>query len=210
MDIITQYIPNVCDFKGFDLIYYLWLPLFLFMLLLLVILFRETIKIRLFRVFSTQGFIRIFMIMSNKRLVPKLIRLDKYNNFVFPILKGKRYTLESMYDFIIGYDSFNFPIFMYDNNFIFPLKLDKRKVESEIQKQLNITDAEDISAVTMRIDPSVYNTVYEKKLLADLYSISPNTEFNQKLIYVGLIVVGIIILYYTGLLEKILSFVGVK
>ncbi len=99
---------------------------------------------------------------------------------------------------------------MYDVNFILPLSITKEKLSKEIRLQLQITDIDKISALNLRLDSSILNLVYDRKLLSDLYSISSSSEFKQKLIWIILIMAGLVIAYYTGVLDWLLSFLGME
>jgi hypothetical protein len=206
---LLQHIPTVCELKGQDLFLWIILPLLIGLFLILLMLLRDTIKLKWFRVFATKGYIRVFMIKENKRIMSRIVKLDKFNNFQFPGISDRKFSLEKMYEFILGYDKYGFPVFLYDVNFILPLKIDNILLTQQIKSQLGITEPEKISAVTMKLDSSIYYTVYDKKLISDLYSISGGQEFKQKLIWILLIAAGIFVLYYTGILGQILEMVGV-
>ena len=118
--------------------------------------------------------------------------------------------MEKVTNFIIGYDKNSLPVFMYDVNFILPLSITKEKLSKEIRLQLQITDIDKISALNLRLDSSILNLVYDRKLLSDLYSISSSSEFKQKLIWIILIMAGLVIAYYTGVLDWLLSFLGME
>jgi len=194
----------ICKGSYMDFLYYFIIPIIIGLLLLIILRYKEEFTKLFLKYYSKSGYIRIFFIMPNKRLLDKLIKLDKFNNFNV----GKRkYSLEKMYDFIIGYDKYNFPIFMYDFQFIMPLKISMTKVTEDIRQQLgDDLDEEDISAITLKIDSSILRTVYDKKLISDLYSISGDNTLKRNMIYIigGLILLGF--LYYTGYLEQILSY----
>lgn len=203
-----------CQQNFQNVFYYFLLPLLVGFFLLLLLKFKDEIKLKYLLYFSKRGYVRIWIIKENKKVVSKLKKLDKFNNFKI----GKRkYNLEKMYDFLIGYDEYNFPIFMYDFNFILPLKVDKQTIDKHLEQQFDLEELEDnkkgdfISQLTMKIDSSILRIVYDKKLLSDLYSISKgDADFKQKLIYGVLILFAFLVLYYTGWLERILEFVGVK
>lgn len=219
----TGKIPNAisdvmtfsCSQNFFNIFIYFLLPLLIGLLLLIILKFKEEIKLKYLLYFSKRGYIRIWYITPNKKIIEHLKKLDKFNNFVF---SNRKYNLEKMYNFLIGYDKYNFPIFMYDFNFILPLKVTKKDLDQEIIEQFNLDVIKDqakrdkcISQITLKMDSSILKTVYDKKLLSDLYSISKGSlELKQKIIYAVLIFAGLIILYYTGLLAKILAFVGIE
>jgi hypothetical protein len=207
---IVQHIPTVCELKGQDLFLYILAPILLGLILILLMLLRENIRIKWFKFFGSKGYIRVQMKLENERLISKIVKLDKFNNFKFPTAKDRLYSLEKMYNFVFGYDRYGFPVFLYDVNFILPLKINNQNLTEEIKAQLNITDAETISAVSMKLDSSIYHTVYDKKLISDLYSISGSNEWKKQLVWVLLGVGALVVLYYTGLLGKLLEMVGVS
>jgi len=175
------------------------------MLFLFVIL--KYRKFLMLKYFSKRGYVKIFFRLDNKRILEKFIKLDKYNSF--QIKKGK-YTLEKLQDFIIGYDKNNFPIFMFDKNFILPLTITEKELTATIKKDLGITDSKKISALVMKLDSSILKTVYDKKLISDLYSVSGSEDFKRKMVMVIIGIVLLVILYYTGILSSLLSFVGIN
>ncbi|GAG92751.1 unnamed protein product, partial [marine sediment metagenome] len=93
----------------------------------------------------------------------------------------------------------------------------KEKVNTEIKRALQesgLKDDEDLSekitAVGLKIDSNILYTVYDKKLLSDLYSVSKSSEFNEKLLWIIAIVIGLVIMYYTGILETLLGYLGIQ
>lgn len=201
-----------CDGTYENTFYYFLLPLLLFIICLVLIRYKTEIKLKFMTFFSKRGYIKILFIKQNKKMKEKLVKLDTYNNFSF---EKRKYNLDKMYDFIVGYDKYNFPIFMYDVNFIIPLKMEKKEIDEMIRNQLleiGVSEEdikETISQIILKIDSSVLQTVYDKKLLSDLYSItSADVDFKKKMIYIigGLIILAF--LYYTGYLDKILAYLG--
>jgi hypothetical protein len=207
---ITQHIPTICELKGQDLFYYVLAPLLFGLILIWLMVFKESIRIKWFKYFGGKGYIRVMMKLENERVRSKIIKLDKFNNFNFPNVKSRLYSLEKMYNFVFGYDKYGFPIFLFDVNFILPLRIDNKTLTDEIKSQLGITEPEKISAVTMKLDSSIYHTVYDKKLISDLYSISGSDKWKEMLLWAGIIGFGLIVLYYTGLLDIILGTVGIN
>lgn len=203
-----------CSIDFSYIFFYFFIPLLIMLLFILLIKFSIPIQKRFYRIFLSGGYIKIMYIMPNKSIKFKLKKLDKFNTFNF---KSKKYSLERMFNFIVGYDKYGFPIFMYDNSFILPLKITKKKLNTEIKNQIkdvqHIIDLKEqqdmISAFTMSIEPEILKTVYDKKLMSDLYSISGDDSFKKTLIWIGLIIALLLILYYTGLLEKIFLFLGI-
>lgn len=190
------------------------LPLIILVFLLLLLRFKEEIKLKFMLYFSKRGYLRIMFILPNKKIKYKLKKLDKFNTFTI----GKRkYNLDKMHDFIVGYDKYNFPIFMYDTNFILPLKVEKRIIDKHIEDNYDLEEIADevknkmISQIILKIDSSILKTVYDRKLMSDLYSISAMDMAmrNKILIAVG-IVVGFLILWWTGYLDVILSYLGLS
>lgn len=199
-----------CKGNYLDFFLFVLLPIILVLILLFMLLFRNQLKTKFMLYFADRGYVRIWFLKENKKLISKLVKLDKYNMFD---IKKRRYTLEKMHDFIIGYDEYNFPIFLYDHQFIIPLKIDKNKVNEIIKTQFNLEGVEPIeqdefiSQITMSIDSSILKLVYDKKLMSDLYSISKGSLIESRWFWV---IVGVILLgflYYTGYLEKIINMV---
>jgi hypothetical protein len=152
------------------------------------------------------------MLAQNKRMISKYIKLDSFNNFVFGAIKKRKYSLEKMQDFIIGYDRYNFPVFLYDVNFILPLKTTSKDITLEVCDQLGYkaNEIDKISAITMLIDSSILYTVYDKKLISDLYTMSASGDTRKIIIYVVLGLIALLVLYYTGILQQILHMVGIN
>lgn len=212
---IEYHAPIACNFIR-DINYneiFLWffLPLLSILGLILLFKYRDVIEEYLLNIFSKSGFIKICMIQDNKNIKEKLIKLDKYNNFKF---KNRKYNLDKMTEFIIGYQK-NMPVFIYSFRFIFPMKMEKIKIEDEIKRALKKSGIENddmiieekIQALVLKIDSSTLNLVYDKKLLSDLYSISSgDSELRNKIFWAVVISIGLIVSYYTGLLDIVLSY----
>lgn len=195
-----------CGYSIFEqLFWYIILPILLIVLFIAIIKYFSVIKEKILKIIATKGYIKILMITENKRIQEKYVKLDQYTNFK---IKKRKYTLEKMYDFLLGYDKRGFPVFMYDFQFILPLKITKENINNEIIDQLDLStkDSKQISAVGMKIDSNILHTVYKKKLISDLYSISKDSIFQGKLLWLMLAIVGFIILYYTGYLDKIIDY----
>jgi len=200
-------IPCIITVEHYKLFFYWFLlPLLLLFSIILLIKYRKIFIDKFLKFIGKRGYIRIFMILNNKKMRMKYVKLDMFNNFKI----GKRkYTLEKLQDFIIAYDKNNFPIFLFDINFILPLTITKKKINAEIKKQLGYYEKDEINAISMKLDTSILYTVYDKKLISDLYSISGSDDMKKKLFWAVIIIVGLVILYYTGLLEIIMNFLGV-
>lgn len=210
----TEIVKNsVCGLNFTEYIYFFLLPLIFLILAILIFRYRDIIKIKYLGIKSGLGYVKILFIKENKKIKEKLVKLDKYNTFN---IGNRKYSLEKMYDFIIGYDKNNFPVFMYNINFILPLKIEQTTITEDIKKSVNLSEFTDkekdnkISQIIMSIDSTILKTVYDKKLISDLYSISGDNSFKKILLYGGLAIVGFTILYYTGLLDKILNYLGVQ
>jgi len=209
--IVATVKPSICEIDSINLFYWFFVPIIIILILILIWKFKETIKFLIVSRLAKRGYIRIKYIMPNKRIIEKLKKLDKFNTFKF---KKKRYVLEKMHDYIIGYDKYGIPIFMYDNNFIIPLKISKKAIDEQLKQSLKDSDIEVtddlISEFSLKIEPSIFQIVYDKKLISDLYSLSTGDDIKKMLIWVFGGIILLIFLYYTGLLAKILEFVGVK
>lgn len=206
---------SVCTLNFNTALYLYIIPFIVFLIFLILIRYKDFLMYKFLRFKSHIGYIKILFIKENKTIEEKLIKLDKYNTFNI----GKRkFTLEKMHDFIIGYDKNNFPVFMYDINFIIPLKIEKTEIDktfiNDIPKEIsdiNGKNVNEISQLVLKIDSTILRTVYDKKLLSDLYSISTeDIKFKKIILYSILGILGFIILYYTGLLSKILAFLGIQ
>lgn len=194
----------------YDTIFYMFfLPILACLILFLVIKFMPSIKKWFIKQLGNFGYIEIWFINTNRRINVKMIKLDEFSNFSF---KGGKYSLEKMSHFIVGYKN-NIPVFLYDRNFILPLVIQKQKINDEIRKQyeklgLKLTDTE-VSAISIKLEPTILELVYSKKLISDLYSVVKDDKMEKMLIYIliGCAVIGL--LYYTGMLEKLLDMVGI-
>lgn len=203
----------VCNAPLDTLFYYFFLPIIVILLLYVLMRYKEELIKKYYQFFSKRGYVKISYKLKNQRVIEKLVKVDSYNMFK---IGKKKYNLDLMYDFIYGYDKYGFPIFLYDENFIMPLKVVRKKIDAQIEKDFNLSEVaektkklEKLSAVIMKIDPTILKTVYDKKLVSDLYAVTTADKDFKKLLFWGVIgVVGFLILYYTGYLEIILSYVG--
>ena len=188
-----------------DIFFWLILPIIGILLILLIMRYKDVIKVKFLKILATKGYIRIYYITENKRIIKKLVKLDTYNNFR---IKKRLYTLDKMYDFLFGYDKYGFPVFFYDFQFILPLKITKQAIDAQIIQQLNIDkkDTSSISAVNLVLDSAILQTVYKKKLMSDLYSISQDSGSKKLIIYIVAGIIVLFFLYYTGYLEKIIGY----
>jgi len=198
----TIAVSNIFPYK--DFFYYFFVPVIIMFILFIILLLKKRIGLFWEQKKLKFGYIKILFIDTNKQIKIKLVKLDKFNKFEY---KKGNYSLEKMQNFVLGYEK-NIPIFLYDKNFILPLVVTKRKIDIEIKKQLPTLKTAEISAINMTIEPQILKTVYDKKLLSDLYSISGSSEaFKTKIFWAIIGFTGLIILYYTGYLEKIISYV---
>jgi len=203
-------IDNIAHIPYKDIFLYFFLPLLIFIIIFLVMKNKEYFINKFEQKITNYNYIIIFMRTNNLKLHKKIVKLSKYNTFT---IGEERYSLEKMQHFIIGYLN-NIPIFLFDKNFIMPLVITKEKVNDAIKKDykkagITLTDNE-ISAISMKIEPIILETVYSKKLISDLYSITTDTGMKKVLIWALIIIAGLIILYYTGLLQQILSMLGIN
>jgi hypothetical protein len=190
--------------------YLFFLPLIFTLLLILFLKFMPNIKKFIKKKQADFGRVEVWFLMNNKRIKERMIKIDEFNNFQF---KGGRYSMEKMSHFIIGYRN-NIPVFFYDKNFILPLIIEKHKINDEIKKQyakagIKLTDT-DISGIGVKLEPTILDLVYKKKLISDLYSIVKDDGMNKVVIW-ALIILGVFLaLYYTGMLEPILQTIGIN
>lgn len=193
-----------------DIFYYFLLPLLVLIVLLLIYIYRDKIKEFITSLYSKAGYVKIMMILDNKNITHKYKKLDKFNIFKF---KKKRYNLDKMNEFIIGYEE-NMPVFLYNLRFVFPLSITEKYLNNEVKNQIKDKEIlketvleNKIKALILKIDSSILNLVYDKKLLSDLYSISAgDSELKNKIFWALIISVGLVIAYYTGLLDKVLEY----
>lgn len=176
------------------------------LILILIFIFRNSIKEKIQQTKGNLGYLKIWMKLENQKIKEKLIKIDQFKNFTF---KGSSFNLDKMQTFIYGYDKNNVPIFLYDKNFIIPLKVDRIEVTNEITKLLNDAGIEKteewVEAIMLRIDSSTYNMAWDRKLLKDLYDISKNKPDIWKYIIIAVIAVVIFILVQTGALQEFLN-----
>ena len=214
---VIQIIPeiikeNTCNINPSSIFWWWILPVILTILILIAIRFRGYFSEKFFKFQAKRGLIKIILRRENKKLKEFLVKVDTYGNFRF---KKRRYTVENLQDFIVGYDKFNFPVFFYDYQFILPIEITKKKIDSTLRKLFSNMGIpkkdidEKISQFAMAINPAMLDLVYSRKLMSDLYSISSDENTKKIALYAIIGFVLLIILYYTGLLTKILSFVGV-
>lgn len=213
----TYITDSVCNMKFDEILIYFLIPIIVILIFLLILKYKDFLLNLFYTKISKRGYIKILYRLPNMKIKEHFVKLDGYNNFTLGKGKNKRkYSLEKMYNFIFGYDKYNFPIFLYDYSFIFPLILTKTKINKKIVESLKEAGirqedikTEDISAVSMKIDSSILHTVYDKKLLSDLYTISKSSEIRDKIMWVLVITGLLIVAYYTGILEKVLAFLGI-
>ena len=189
---------------------YIFLPLLGGLLIWLLIRYKDQIMERYYMFFAKRGYVKIHYLMPNRRMKEKMKKLDVFNTFSF---KNKRYSLENMHGFIVGYDKNNLPIFMYDNNFILPLKVTKKDIDDELRRQLadmrgvmpeEIEDKE-ISRFHLLIDSSILDMTYNRKLMKDLYEISKTKTLPPMLLYIIIGAGLLFVLYITGYLEPLIE-----
>lgn len=203
---------TVCNVDTYGIFLWWILPCLLFLIILLIIRNRNYFLVKWFKFQSQRGLIKIILRRENKNLKEFLVKIDTYGNFKF---KKRRYTLENLQDFIIGYDKHKFPVFFYDYQFILPLEITKTKIDNELKKILKNMgipkkeQEEKISQFAMAINPAMLDLVYSRKLMSDLYSISRDENTKKILIFAIIGIALLIILYYTGLPESLLGFFGV-
>jgi hypothetical protein len=190
-----------------DNFYKILIMLFWIGVVILIYFFRKNILDKINNTKGNFGYIKIWMKFENQKIKEKLIKIDQFKNFEY---KRGSYNLDKMQSFIYGYDSNNIPIFLYDKNFIIPLKVDKVKVTDEIKKSFDDAkieyDESDIQAIMLRIDSSTYNLAWNRKLMKDLYDISKSNKMDLwKWLLIGLGVVVVFIMLQTGALEQLIQ-----
>lgn len=204
---ITNYI-NKIPANNYHLFFYQFLlPLMFCLIVFLYITFKVTIDRFIKNKFANFGYVQIWYIKTNRRINIKMIKLDEFGNFH---IGKKRYSLERMYHFVIGYRE-NIPVFMYDSTFILPLVIEKKKIDDKIKAEykkagIDLKDT-DVSGISIKLEPQILELVYKKKLISDLYS---SVKTNDSILLWILIAIGVIaVLYFTGALEPILNALGI-
>jgi hypothetical protein len=205
---------TVVEYKGwfnafpYEQFFILFLIPVICMIILFIILKNwNQIKDYIKKIQSNYGYILILMLGNNKRIKEVMVKLDEYNSFMF---KKKKYSLESMSHFIIGYRN-NIPVFFYQENFILPLVIEKSKINETIRKaykNVKLTDNE-VNAIGIKFDPQILELVYRKKLIQDLYASVKDTGNSTFIMWALIIFGGILVLYFTGLLEPLLAQIGI-
>ncbi len=199
---------TVCDIGLETILYYFAIPVLIGMLFIIILLFKTKISDFFESLYIKRGHVRIIYITTNKQVKIKFKKVDKYSTFKW---KKSRYDLEVLKQFIIGYYK-GAPVFLYDQNFILPLSIDDNTITKAIKegypdlpKEI-IKMNEKISAIKMKINPNVLEMVYSRKLLSDLYSISRlDDALRNKIFYVIVGVIILLVLWYTGYLQKLLD-----
>lgn len=200
---------NLCIVDLHELFYWFFLPLIIGLIIILILIFKKRLKELFDRFLLKRGWVKIIHIGQNKNINVKLIKLDKYSSFTF---RKRRYTLNKMNEFFIGYSKGS-PVYIFSENFVLPLIIDKDNIKESLIKSFKDSGIEvnnnKIESLSLKIDSEVLEEVYKRKLISDLYSISKGElEFKKIALYIGAGILLFIILYYTGLLEKILGFLG--
>jgi len=207
-----------CGFNFYVFFYLFLLPILLIILGIIAYVFRAKIKEKWTIFLLKNNFIKIKIINENKNIKTKYILLDKFNNFK---LKNRKYCLEDINKYIIGYEK-GVPLLMFDKRFIFPLIVNEMLIEKEVLKTMGFKNKNDlneeqkqklkenISALYLSVDSSLLNIIYDKKLLDDLYNASGDDSLRKILIIAGIGILILIVLYYTGMLDQILGFLGVE
>lgn len=218
---IPQPISNaVCSLTGTDIIWYLVIPLAI--IALFMVFHRQIFALfgsKFNKTLAKAGYIKILFVKPNKRLIETKIRLDMYNNFeignfITKKVKNRKFNLDKLWDFCIGYDKDNLPVFMFDYNFVLPLKIEQVEIEKSIKKSLVEAGMEEaeiekkINAVMLKIDSQVLHLVYKKKLISDLYSTVKDSDMRKTMLYVIGGIILLVILYYSGILYELLKYVG--
>lgn len=198
---------SISEWNFNDIMYYFILPLIILVLLLIIFYYRNQIKELIEIKLINTGFIKVFILTNSKRLKIKIKKLDKFKRFKF---RGKSYSLDDMENFIFCFDKNNIPVFLYHINFVIPLTIDKKELTEDIKKTYGFDeeDKEEISAVKMRLDSDILRMIYDKKLLSDLYDASSGSVLREKIVYILIGLMLLIFAYYTGYLDKILSYVS--
>lgn len=171
--------------------------IFWLLLLILLIRYKDVFVRKFFQLRAKGGYIRVLMRLKNMHLKPLMVKLDVNNNFKHKSLKDKMYALNNMHDYIIGYDNDGFPVFFYDEEFMLPWQITAMSINEKIRQDLNIPeDAEGsgkfIRAITMRISSGTLRTVYNRKLMSDIYNAVTGFNWKWILIIGAVLVVGYI------------------
>lgn len=221
---VNQHILNSVEpIKDVSMQYNLYMLITILVILILILLgfiivlwFRNELKVYFEKQLMKHNYIKIWIIGDNKHIKEKMIQLDEFNNFTF---KGRKYSLDDLRNYVIGYIK-GVPVIMYDKRFILPLTINDYLLTEESKRALGITDEvlnadktgqlkHKISALYLKIDSSVVGIVYKKKLLSDLYDMG---DGNIDAIWYwmgGAFLLVLFILYVTGSLDPVLVKMGV-
>lgn len=211
-EITNSVICNMSSLNYFDLFIYLIIPILITIFGLILLLNKEKFQKWIESKYISSGYIKILYVNNSKRGKYKILPLDKYKNFTFGTGKKKKmYSLQEMEKYIAWYDEKNTPVFLYKENFILPFIIDDISLTKQIKEEFELEDDIDseskIPALKMMLEPNVLNMIYDKKLLSDLYDTSVSDQFKEKLVWALLIGIGLIIAYYTGLIDKIFTMI---
>lgn len=211
---------NIVSFNYVMFLYGFLLPIILIILGLLFLSFKKQVLEYIENIKLKNNYIKIWMIGNNKHIKVKTILMDKYNTFR---LNKKKYVLDDLRSYIIGYIK-GIPVLLFDSRFIFPLTLNEYTIKKEILNNMGIKE-DDISQLTnkekqllefnikalyMRVDSSLLDTVYSKKLISDLYDASSDFKIDPIMIYAGLGLLVFALLWFTGIIPQILTDFGVN
>ena len=188
-----------------ELFWYFLIPVAICIIGFIIMMHKRKISNWIESKYIQKGYVKVYMLSNSKRLTKKIKKLDKYSKFK---LGKKAYSLDDMENFIFAYDKKNVPIFLYHTDFILPFTVQTQKLTDEIKNEFELDDEnkEEISAIKMRISSSILGMIYDKKLLSDLYDTTVSDNFKERMVYIVLAVLGLVIAYYTGILDRILEF----
>ena len=219
-NVVTTY-NNVEPYIG-SIFNYIILPSLVIMALYWLVTYKSNFMAWLDKVRGSRGYVRIKIMMDNNHIKTKMVKPDRFNNFA---LMGKTFNLDKIQNYILGYEN-NIPTILFHHKYMIPLMVRDMDIDAEILDSLGYT-ADDIAsldekgienlkgkvkAISLRIDSTILNIVYTKKLISDLYSAVEDSGFNKSLLKWAVIGIGLFIAYKTGhlqqLFDQILGFVG--
>ena len=203
-EITNDIICSMSSWNWFEIFWFFLLPIAICIIGFVALMNKDYITNLIESWYIKRGYIKIFIMSNSKRLHTSIKKLDKYKRFK---IGKKSFSLEEMENYIFAYDKKNVPIFLYHEDFVLPFTIDEKEITEEIKKAYNLTDndKDKISAVKMRIDSSILGMIYDKKLLSDLYDTTVSDAFKEKMVWVVLGALGLVIAYYTGMIDQLIG-----
>lgn len=198
---------------------YLLIPLCLTIILFLIFLYQKQIKDFLVKRFGNIGYVKIWIRQNNWEIKRKLKKVDKFG--MFEHNKGK-YNLYNLEKYILCYEN-NIPVVLFFESHIFPVVVNNKQPDEQMKEDLkqiyNYDDIEDnrekdrvmnelqqeLNELKLQTNPKIVKSIFDNKLLQDLYNVSVGKKLDKRVFFAILIVVAIIFLALTGNLESLIN-----